>query len=566
MQKVLITLAALALIISGSAQAGTVFSEDFSALSDGDPIPSPFVTHDLDTADTENPSELLDWQIEGPYSGTMWATMSGYDAAVTQDANDWLVLPVDLTSYTDCVVSFLNETSYTGNTFTFEISTDYAGDPTTATWTDLSSYVNWETNTGGFGSGVNSGQVDLSAYEGQPVWLGWHYVGYSGKWEISDILVEDGVTADITDPTADTITAQLSGPTAWDNIAFDVTFSEDIASFDAEADLVITTTGTVAYDSVAIFGAGADWTAVLVGVTGTGTAAIAVDTTSDVQDLAGNGLSSSVTSSALSIDNSAVTVPVAWINEIHYDNDSTDVDELIEIAAVAGTDASQLSIWAYNGSDNLLYNDYDEAGSKKTFSGTIANTQGGFGFATMDAVGFQYDGLQNGGPDGFALVDANGSVLEFISYEGTMTAQAGPAIGMTSTDIGVYETGSTPVGESLQLGGTGIIRSAFSWQTPLTATAGAVNANQAFLNPVADSDGDGIPDVDEGTGDTDGDGLPDYLDSDSDNDGVPDGIEAANGYDPLDASDTPSLPAAGGLALLVAMGALGVAAARKIRK
>ncbi|WP_162616461.1 Ig-like domain-containing protein [Xylanimonas allomyrinae] len=37
-----------------------------------------------------------------------------------------------------------------------------------------------------------------------------------------------------------------------------------------------------------------------------------------------------------------------------------------------------------------------------------------------------------------------------------------------------------------------------------------------------DSDGDGIPDVDEGDGDTDGDGIPDYQDPDSDGDGIPD--------------------------------------------
>ncbi|WP_196137753.1 Ig-like domain-containing protein [Aliikangiella sp. G2MR2-5] len=40
-----------------------------------------------------------------------------------------------------------------------------------------------------------------------------------------------------------------------------------------------------------------------------------------------------------------------------------------------------------------------------------------------------------------------------------------------------------------------------------------------------DSDGDGIPDLEEGTGDTDGDGIPDYLDEDSDNDGILDSIE-----------------------------------------
>ena len=45
----------------------------------------------------------------------------------------------------------------------------------------------------------------------------------------------------------------------------------------------------------------------------------------------------------------------------------------------------------------------------------------------------------------------------------------------------------------------------------------------------ADSDGDGISDVDEGTGDSDGDTVPDYLDLDSDGDGIPDIDETGNG-------------------------------------
>ena len=40
-----------------------------------------------------------------------------------------------------------------------------------------------------------------------------------------------------------------------------------------------------------------------------------------------------------------------------------------------------------------------------------------------------------------------------------------------------------------------------------------------------DSDGDGIPDATEGAGDADGDGIPNYLDEDSDGDGIPDSVE-----------------------------------------
>jgi hypothetical protein len=63
-----------------------------------------------------------------------------------------------------------------------------------------------------------------------------------------------------------------------------------------------------------------------------------------------------------------------------------------------------------------------------------------------------------------------------------------------------------------------------------------------------DTDGDGIPDDDEGGGDfpprdTDGDNIPDYLDPDSDNDGDPDEDENNNGTDPYDSDSHLPLPA-----------------------
>jgi 5'-nucleotidase len=65
-------------------------------------------------------------------------------------------------------------------------------------------------------------------------------------------------------------------------------------------------------------------------------------------------------------------------------------------------------------------------------------------------VDYPTDGLQNGSPDGVALVNRAGAVVEFLSYEGTFTATNGPAQGLTSTDIGVSEKGTEPAGQSLQ--------------------------------------------------------------------------------------------------------------------
>ena len=54
--------------------------------------------------------------------------------------------------------------------------------------------------------------------------------------------------------------------------------------------------------------------------------------------------------------------------------------------------------------------------------------------------------------------------------------------------------------------------------------------NASTLVNLPDSDGDGVPDADEG-GDTDGDGTPNYLDADSDGDGIPDAIEGTGDAD-----------------------------------
>ena len=159
---------------------------------------------------------------------------------------------------------------------------------------------------------------------------------------------------------------------------------------------------------------------------------------------------------------------VVWINEIHYDNASTDSGEGVEVAGPAGTDLGGWQLVAYNGSGGLVY-------QSLTLSGTLADQQNGFGTAW-----FAMSGLQNGAPDGIALVDPQGGVAEFISWEGSFSAADGPANGLTSTDMGVAESGTTPVGHSLQLAGTGSTGSEFTWQAEQANTAGSPNTGQNF--------------------------------------------------------------------------------------
>ena len=173
-----------------------------------------------------------------------------------------------------------------------------------------------------------------------------------------------------------------------------------------------------------------------------------------------------------------------FINEIHYDNSGTKAGEGVEVAGPAGTDLSCYQIRLYNGADGTQYNNIG-------LSGIIPDLGMGPGYGVL---WFSIVGIQNGSPDGIVLYNSCSSqVVQFLSYEGTFTANNGPAVGLTSTDIGVEEDNPVPVaGLSLQLidplatdcnstpMSAGFCPSDFVWFGPIgsTATPGAVNCVQ----------------------------------------------------------------------------------------
>jgi DNA/RNA endonuclease G (NUC1) len=153
-------------------------------------------------------------------------------------------------------------------------------------------------------------------------------------------------------------------------------------------------------------------------------------------------------------------------NEIHYDNVGTDTGEALEVEGPAGTDITGYSIVLYNGNGGAPY-------GTVPLSGTLPASCGSRGVAF---VSFPQDGLQNGAsgssgtPDGMALFDSAGALIEFRSYEGTFTATSGPAVTATSVDIGASET-SAPLGLSLQRNSSGV------W-VAARATFGECNAEE----------------------------------------------------------------------------------------
>ena len=172
-----------------------------------------------------------------------------------------------------------------------------------------------------------------------------------------------------------------------------------------------------------------------------------------------------------------------FINEIHYDNAGTDAGEAIEIAAPAGTDLTGWSVVLYNGGTDGVNKNAATVYATRALSGTVVGQDDGFGTISISIPASP--GLQNGPFDGIALVDAAGRVVQFLSYEGVITAKDGPAAGLTSTDVGVSEGGSTPTGFSLQLTGQGASYDDFTWVDARAASFGAVNAGQDFIGEAA---------------------------------------------------------------------------------
>lgn len=160
----------------------------------------------------------------------------------------------------------------------------------------------------------------------------------------------------------------------------------------------------------------------------------------------------------------------AWINEFHYDNTSTDRGEFVEIVLSPGEDISDYSIVLYNGANGQSYD------TKALTVGTVTDLPNGY---RAVVIRYPENGIQNGAPDGIALVGPGGAVREFISYEGTFKATNGPASGLTSSDVGtnVFESGAQE-GTSISRTDSGDEGSDFRWVLSADDTPGAVNIGQ----------------------------------------------------------------------------------------
>ena len=223
-----------------------------------------------------------------------------------------------------------------------------------------------------------------------------------------------------------------------------------------------------------------------------------------------------------------------FINEFHYDNAGADSGEFVEIIVAPSYNGplEDIILYLYNGSNGNTYGEHP----LNTFTENTESTEAASGARIFHK---EISGIQNGAPDGLALV-VGSQLREFISYEGSFTAQTGPAMDTTSVDVMVSQN-SAPIGEnSIARMGTANQAEDFTWEIqPGAHTPGELNSSQTIaagarpqgiaidnltltIVPIDqnDQDGDLLSDQEElalGTdptrADTDGDGQDDFFET-----------------------------------------------------
>ena len=331
--------------------------------------------------------------------------------------------------------------------------------------TDVVQFLSYEgafTASGGVADGLTSTDIGVSESGGTPIGNSLQLVG-------TGVQASDFTWATDMPSTFGAVnTGQIFGTPSNFAPVVAITAPNDGDSF--EDGVAIGFTGTATDTEDGDLSGSIEWSSSLDGSLGTGAsilATLSVGTHMIMASATDSGLETGTDEITVTVTPVGGTQTAVFINEIHYDNASGDVGEAIEIAGPAGTDLSGWSLVLYNGSNGTVYN-------TTPLSGALADDGSGFGFSS-----FAISGIQNGSPDGIVLFDGV-SVVQFLSYEGAFTAVGGVADGQTSTDIGVSESGGTPIGNSLQLGGTGAFYEDFTWEADAADTFGAVNTNQTF--------------------------------------------------------------------------------------
>jgi hypothetical protein len=194
-----------------------------------------------------------------------------------------------------------------------------------------------------------------------------------------------------------------------------------------------------------------------------------------------------------SMAQTAVTLGTAHlvINEIDYDNVGTgDAAEFIEIYNPTGgdIDLTGIAVILVNGANNTSYQtiDLSSVGSLASHDYLViagGNVTAANGNKYDPGWGTGTDKIQNGAPDGLALVDTSSmTVIDALSYEGAITAAVlpnfpGPVSLVEGTVLATATADSNTTDGSLcrKPNGTDTDNANADWQFCATKSPGAAN-------------------------------------------------------------------------------------------
>lgn len=161
-----------------------------------------------------------------------------------------------------------------------------------------------------------------------------------------------------------------------------------------------------------------------------------------------------------------------FFNDVNYDPGTTANPEYFAIAGPAGTDLTGYKVYLYDAAGNVQ-------GSPQVFGArSVSDDQNGYGVEPILSSVTLPDATT-----GLALTTPTDDLVQFVSYEGSVTAVDGPALGTTSTDLGTDPGESAGTDQTLQLIGTGNTFDDFTVAVQAIDFVSPVNQNQAFQDP-----------------------------------------------------------------------------------
>lgn len=198
-------LMALALVLAGCEK-----EVDDPPVDTPDPEPTPttegYLSQDWSSENIFNggwTTQLVvgstDWETSsaGNPDNAPYASISNYNGSGNDPSEAWLISPsVDLTDATSPVLTFISAVGYFGDPMEVYASSNYDGtsEPSTADWIQLNAVV---ANNDDFFTWFDSGDVDLSEFNGGSMHIAFKYIG-SGEsmdggatWEVDDILIDE---------------------------------------------------------------------------------------------------------------------------------------------------------------------------------------------------------------------------------------------------------------------------------------------------------------------------------------------------------------------------------------